>query len=444
MNIEFKKNIKKFGLNKRNDKILLAVSGGVDSIVMANLFYLEKFNIAIAHCNFSLRGKASDGDEFFVEQFAKLRNIPFYSIKFDTENFAREQKISIEMAARKLRYDWFENLRQQHNYSKIAIAHNKNDVVETFFLNLTRGTGLKGLLGIAEKTETIIRPVLFASREQILNYASKHNIDFRTDETNSNTKFSRNRIRNSIIPEFEKINPSFLQTMMENIERLSQSYNALQSIKNQVTDDFITNENNKIFIDIIKLQQAENESLWLFEILQKYNFGSERIADIYASLNGESGKKFFSPTHVLIKDRNKLIISELQTGENKPIEISENIEKIGTPLHLKIEKIENENIKIEKKKNIAFLNFDKLKFPLILRKWQTGDSFQPFGMCGKKKLSDYFIDEKLSQFEKDEQYVLTSDKKIAWLVNRRIDERFKVDENCKVILKITFEQQPAN
>jgi tRNA(Ile)-lysidine synthase len=439
MNIAFKKNIKKFGLNKSRDKILLAVSGGVDSIVMANLFYSEKFNIAIAHCNFSLRGKDSDDDAIFVEQFAKSRNIPFHSIKFDTENYARTQKISIEMAARTLRYDWFENLRQQHNYSKIAIAHNKNDVVETFFLNLTRGTGLKGLLGITEKTDTIIRPLLFASREQILKYANEHDIDFRTDKTNSDTKFSRNRIRNNILPEFEKINPSFLQTMIENIERLSQYYKTLQSIKNKVANDIVYNTDDKIFIDINTLQQTENEQLWLFEILQQYNFGSERIADIYTSLNGESGKKFFSPTHVLIKNRSELIISELQTNGDKYVEIGENTDKIDSPIHLKIEKIENTNIKIEKKSNIAFLNFDKLKFPLILRKWQAGDTFQPFGMCGKKKLSDYFIDEKLSQFEKEEQYVLTSDEKIVWLVNRRIDERFKIDEECKMILKITFE-----
>ena len=441
MNIEFIKNIKNLGLNKRNDRLLLAVSGGVDSIVMASLFYAEKFDIAIAHCNFSLRGKASDDDEIFVEQFAKLRNIPFYSIKFDTENFAREQKISIEMAARNLRYHWFESLRQQYSYSKIAIAHNKNDVVETFFLNLTRGTGVKGLLGIAEKTETIIRPLLFASRAQILSYANEHNIDFRVDETNSDTKFSRNRIRNSIIPEFEKINPSFLQTMMENIGRLSQCYNVLQLEKNKVISNIVASENNEILIDIDKLQQAGNEHLWLFEILQQYDFGAERIADICASLNGESGKKFFSPTHVLIKDRNRLIISKSQINEFQSIKIGKNIENIENPLHLKIEKIENKNIKIEKKPNIAFLNFDRLKFPLTLRKWQAGDYFQPFGMRGKKKLSDYFIDEKLSQFEKDKQYVLTSDEKIVWLVNHRIDDRFKVDKNCKIILKITFEQE---
>ena len=439
MNIEFNKNIKKLGLDKRHDKILLAVSGGVDSTVMANLFYVENFDIAIAHCNFSLRGKASDDDEIFVEQFAKLRNIPFYSIKFDTENFARKQKISIEMAARKLRYEWFESLRLQHNFSKIAIAHNKNDVAETFFLNLTRGTGIRGLLGIAEATETIIRPLLFASREQILYYSHMHNIDFRVDETNSNNTFSRNRIRNSIIPEFEKINPSFLQTMMENIARFSQFYKVLQIVKNKVTAEIVTIENDKILIDINKLQQTENEHLWLFEMLQQYSFGSERIADICASLNGESGKKFFSQTHVLLKDRNKLIISELQAVENIVVEIDENTDEIDTPLYLKIEKIEKNNAEIEKKTNIAFLNFDKLKFPLILRKWQIGDSFQPFGMYGKKKLSDYFIDKKLSQFEKDRQYVLTSDEKIVWLVNHRIDEKFKIDENCKIILKITCE-----
>lgn len=441
MDIKFKKVIKSIGLNRHSDKILLAVSGGVDSMVMANLFCSANFEVAVAHCNFSLRGKDSDADEAFVCKFAESQNLPFYSIRFDTEQFAIEQKISIEMAARKLRYNWFESVRKQYGYSKIAVAHNKNDVVETFFLNLARGTGIKGLLGIAEKTETVIRPLLFASKVQILDYADKHKIVFCTDKTNSSNKFVRNRIRNRIIPEFEKINPSFLQTMTENMDRLSQYYNILQLHKNKIISEVVEIKKNKIIIDINKLQQAGNEYLWLFEILQQYNFENKRIANVYAALDSESGKKFFSPTHILLKNRNELIISELQTNENQFIEIEESIKKIDKPLCLKIEKIENKKIEITKKSNIAFLNFDKLKFPMILRKWQAGDSFQPFGMRGKKKLSDYFIDEKLSQLEKNEQYVLISGDKIVWIVNRRIDDKFKVDESCKSILKITFEQK---
>ncbi|MDR0754290.1 MAG: tRNA lysidine(34) synthetase TilS [Prevotellaceae bacterium] len=439
LQVEFEKNIEKLGVSKHNDKILLAISGGIDSVVMANLFFAAKFNVAIAHCNFSLRGKASDDDADFVEAFAKSHEIMFHSIKFDTENYAHRQKISIEMAARELRYEWFENICKQYNYSKTAIAHNKNDAVETFFLNLVRGTGIKGLLGITAKTETIIRPLLFASRKQIENHANKHNIAFCTDETNSSNKFVRNRIRNNIISEFEIINPVFLQTMTENINHLSQCYDALQSLKCKIIADVSYTDNDIFFIDTDKLHQTGNEQLWLFEILQQFNFKTERIADIYAALDGESGKKFFSPTHVLLKDRKKLIISVLKSDEYLCVEIDENTEKIDCPVSLKIEKKENKNIVIEKKRNIAFLNFDKLKFPLILRRWQAGESFTPFGMKGRKKLSDYFIDKKLSQFEKDEQYVLESDKKIVWLVNHRIDDNFKIDENCKTVLKITYE-----
>ncbi|MDR1985103.1 MAG: tRNA lysidine(34) synthetase TilS [Prevotellaceae bacterium] len=435
---EFEKNIEKLGVSKSVDKILLAVSGGIDSIVMANLFFSQKFDIAIAHCNFSLRGKASDRDVAFVEDFAKLHNIPFHTIKFDTENFARQQKISIEMAARELRYEWFESIRRQYNYSKIAIAHNKNDVVETFFLNLARGTGIKGLLGITAKTETIIRPLLFASRKQIRNYAATHNIDFCTDETNSSNKFSRNRIRNKVIGEFEKINPSFLNTMTENINHLSQCYEVIQSQKSKILENVVNHNDEKVFIDIEQLIKAGNSQFWLFEILQSFNFTAACINDIYASFNGESGKKFLSPTHVLLKDRKKLIISTSKPDKHLSVKIDENTVEIENPISLKIGKIENNNIKVDKKQNMAFLNFDKLKFPLILRKWQAGDSFTPFGMRGRKKLSDYFIDEKISQFEKDEQYVLVSDEKIVWLVNRRIDDNFKIDENCKTILKITF------
>ncbi|MDR2065482.1 MAG: tRNA lysidine(34) synthetase TilS [Prevotellaceae bacterium] len=437
LQVEFEKNMEKLGVSKRNDKILLAVSGGIDSVVMANLFLAAKFNAAIAHCNFSLRGKASDSDAAFVEAFAKSHDITFHSIKFDTENYALMQKISIEMAARELRYNWFENIRKQHNYSKIAIAHNKNDSVETFFLNLVRGTGIKGLLGITPKTETIIRPLLFASRRQIENYANRRNIAFCTDETNSSNKFSRNRIRNNVITEFEKINPAFLKTMTENINHLSQCYDALQSLKNKVITDVVSIDDNDFIIDVDKLHQAGNEQLWIFEILQQFNFGAERMANICAALDGKSGKKFFSPTHVLLKDRKKLIISILKSERYLPVEINENTDRIEHPA-LKIEKMENKNITIEKKRNIAFLNFDKLKFPLILRRWQAGDSFTPFGMNGRRKLSDYFIDEKLSQFEKDEQYVLTSNGKIVWLVNHRIDNNFRIDENCKTILKITY------
>jgi tRNA(Ile)-lysidine synthetase, N-terminal domain/tRNA(Ile)-lysidine synthetase, C-terminal domain len=435
----FKKNIEQLGISPQNDKILLAVSGGVDSMVMANLFFASKFNIGIAHCNFSLRGNDSDNDVAFVEDFAKANNIPFHCIKFDTEKYSREQKISIEMAARDLRYQWFEEIRKQHKYTKIAIAHNQNDVAETFFLNLTRGTGIKGLLGIAAKTETIIRPLLFASRKQIETHANEYNIDFCTDITNALNKFSRNRIRNKVIGEFEKINPSFLQTMSENIRNLSQCNDVLQTLKNKVITDVISENDENIFIDIDKIIQTENAEFWLFEILQQYNFGSNIVADIYVSLNGESGKKFFSPTHILLKDRKYLIISTLKQNNNQIFEIGENTEKIESPIFLKIEKIENNDIKIIKNKSVAFLNFDKLSFPLTLRKWQVGDSFTPFGMRGRKKLSDYFIDVKLSQFEKEEQYVLLSGEKIVWLVNHRIDEHFKVDETCKFILKITFE-----
>jgi tRNA(Ile)-lysidine synthase len=415
------------------------VSGGVDSIVMANMFLTANFDAAIAHCNFSLRGKASDDDAAFVETFAKTHKIIFHSIKFDTESYAHKHKISIEMAARELRYDWFENIRKQYKYSKIAIAHNKNDVVETFFLNLVRGTGIKGLLGITKKTETIIRPLLFASRKQIENYAHRRNIAFCTDETNSSNKFSRNRIRNCIIPEFEKINPSFLQTMTENINHLLQCYDALQSAKNKAIADIVYADGNNFVIDVNKLHKTGNEQLWLFEILQQYNFGAERIADIFAALDGESGKNFFSPTHILLKDRARLIISMPKSDRYLSVEIDENTEEIEHPVSLKIEKLKNKSITIEKQANIAFLNFDKLQFPLTLRRWQAGDSFTPFGMNGRKKLSDYLINKKLSQFEKDEQYVLLSNGKIVWLVNHRIDDNFKIDENCKTILKITHE-----
>jgi tRNA(Ile)-lysidine synthase len=403
------------------------------------LFLENNFEIAIAHCNFLLRGNDSHSDETFVENFAKANKIPFYSIKFDTKNYAAQHKISIEMAARELRYNWFETLQKQHNYSKIAIAHNLNDVVETFFLNLTRGTGIKGLLGIAAKTETIIRPLLFASRRQIEDYAKRKNIEFCTDITNASNEFSRNRIRNNIIGEFEKINPSFLQTMQENINHLQQAYDTLNTLKNQAFSDIIHSDENNIFINIEKLKQSENPQFWLFEILQNYNFGSQRIADIFAALDGESGKKFFSPTHLVIKDRENLIIAKTKSEENIFTEIGENTSKIEYPLKLKIEKIENKNIAVEKKSNIAFLNFDKLKFPLTLRKWQAGDSFTPFGMKGKKKVSDYLINAKFSQLEKDEQYVLLSDEKIIWLVNCRIDNAFGIDQSCKNILKITVE-----
>lgn len=421
------------------DKILLAVSGGVDSVVMCDLFYAAGLPFAIAHCNFQLREDESEGDERFVKEIAEKYAVPFHHIRFDTASYTRKHKLSTQAAARELRYEWFEKIRAQHRYSFIATAHHQGDVIETFFINLIRGTGISGLRSIVPKQGKIIRPLLFANKKDILIYAAEHKVMYREDSSNASDKYLRNKIRHHLIPVLNEFSPVAESSIMQSIENLRAAEFIYKQTIEDVSSRICIQKNNTIRISIAELKKLNPVSTYLYELLKPYGFNSSSAKDILHILSGESGKEFFSDTHRLIKDRNQLIIEPLPddpTGEEFFIsEDQEELKVIGLELHFKTSS-NSPSLKVPASPHMAMLDLDKLKFPLKIRKWKTGDVFYPLGMKGKKKLSDFFIDKKLSLIEKENTWLLCSEDKIAWVIGLRVDDRFKIKPSTKKIVLI--------
>lgn len=426
-------------LFSEQDKILLGVSGGVDSMVMLDLFLKAEVKIGIAHVNFQLRGEEANDEQEFVEKYSMNNGIEFYTVSFDTIDYANEKGLSVQVAARQLRYDWFETIRREYGYSWVAVAHNKNDEVESLLINLTRGTGIRGITGINPKQNNVIRPLLFAERNEIIEYASLHNIPYKEDSSNLSVKYSRNRIRHNIIPEFENINPRFINTIAENIERFKSACNIYDQWISDVKNDIVTEEDKTLYIDIESLKTYKEKTTILFEILHEYAFTKEVTKEIFKSLNSESGKCFYSQTHKAIKDRYCLIVVPLQPVEQRRYYIEHGTEQVNFPVKMTIQEIENtQEYRIPKSRNIACLDYDKLVFPLITRKWKKGDYFKPLGLNHYKKLSDFFIDRKYSLVDKERVWLLTSGEKIVWVIGDRINENFKVTPFTRKILKIEY------
>ena len=372
------------------------MSGGIDSAVMCDLFYKAKFKFAVAHCNFGLRGKESDEDEQFVKKLATKYKVAFHSERFNTTAFAKKNKLSIQMAARQLRYDWFEKIRTENHYNYIATAHHQDDEIETFFINLIRGTGIAGLHGISEKNNFIIRPLLFETRTDIEIYCKKEKLKFREDSSNSSTKYIRNKIRHQIIPVLKEINPNLNDTIKKDIEKLKDVEmiyrQAIQEKCLTLTlSDGEGNSGAKI-ISISEIKKLIPQKTWLYELLKPFNFNIETIDEIIFSLNKKSsGKQFISSTHRIVRDREHLIINKIADCELaiSDFQIKKNQTEISKEqLHLKFS-IRNQKSKIRNQKNIAQLDFAQLQFPLTVRKWEEGDFFQPLGMKGRKKVSDF-------------------------------------------------------
>lgn len=417
------------------DNILLTVSGGKDSMVMIHFFKQNNLSFGVAHCNFKLRGEAADKDEQFVKEFSERHNIPFYTIDFDTQEYATGKGISIQMAARELRYEWFEKIRNKNNYKYIATAHHKNDVAETMLINLIKGTGLAGLHGIANKYGKIIRPLLCFNRAEIDNYAGKHNVSFREDVSNSDTKYIRNSVRHNVIPELEKINPSIIETL--NCEA-NQFYNDEKIIINKISDEkkrLFIEEPDGFKIEIKELKKLNPLASYLFFFLRDYGFNSSDAANIIEGLDGQSGKIFYSSNHEIVRDRGFLILKKREGNSIKKIEIKSYND---FPFQNKIIDI-TDDFDIEKKKEYAYLDADKIQFPMVLRTWEKGDVFQPFGMNGNKKVSDFLIDNKISIVEKKRVKVLESNHQIIWLVGKRIDDKFKITSSTKKVLLLSVE-----
>ncbi len=421
-----------------NNTILVALSGGADSICLLHLLLTNKYKIYAAHCNFKLRGADADADEKFVINFCKKFNIKLFTTSFDTKKYAAKNKISIEMAARELRYNWFDNLMQDNNIDLLATGHHQDDSIETFFLNLTRGTGIKGLTGLKPKANNIIKPLLCFSRKQIEDYCNNNNLKFCTDSTNAKTIYYRNKIRNIIIPIFKEMNPSFSNTMLNNMEHISQVSSFLNNHINSLKENIITKKENQHILNIPEILKQNNPKLILFELLNNYDFNSATINSVFNCINNnESGKTFYNNTFRLITDREKIIITKSQQNNNSKNYIIYNINDINNlPISLEINNIDANNYTIKKDKNIAQFDADKIKFPLELRHWKKGDSFIPLGMKQKKKLSDFFIDNKFSIIEKEKIWLLCSDNKIIWIVGHRTDDRFKITNKTDKVLLI--------
>lgn len=409
-----------------SEKILLAVSGGIDSMVMWKLFDDNRFDYSVIHCNFQLRGEDSDKDELMVRRIAAERGIKLFVKKFDTREYASLTGISIEMAARELRYAWFEEIRMAENIHFIATAHHLDDLLETFFINLVRKTGIKGLSGFRPKTGYIIRPMLFTNRNEIVEWATRHDVEFRTDTTNSEIIFQRNYIRHHVIPGLEKLNPAFrnnLTATMANLRDVEQFYmtEVTRQIKKISTGDSQFPE-----ILVSSLLKLPHPRQVLFEWMSKYGFNTATSNQVFESLDGEPGRQFFSRTHRLVIDRNKLILTPIPESSGQLFYIEKEDLEIFEPIHLTIQTIDINSFEIDPDPGMAFIDFDKLQFPLIVRKWKAGEYFQPLGMKGFKKISDFFIDQKLSIPEKEETWIIYSGNKVVWIAGYRIDNRFRI------------------
>jgi tRNA(Ile)-lysidine synthase len=429
-------------LFSKDDRILIALSGGVDSVVLSHLMCRANYKISLAHCNFHLRDEESNRDEAFVRSWAKENNIPLFVKEFDTYQYMKENKLSLEMAARDLRYNWFNSLLESEGFTCLCTAHHLDDSIETFFINLLRGTGIAGLHGIKVKNDKIVRPLLFATREEILSYAKQNNISYVEDSTNSETKFTRNKIRHNLFPVLREINPNFEFALKKDIEYLNDTEFIFRREIEKTKKEIIETEQEVIKINISKLKQLNPMKIYLYEILSEYGFNETNINDILSCLDEISGKQFFSKTHRLVKDRHYIFIDVIKNNTTNDFFLIDNCQSsLIHPLKMQIELLRDlKFINISKDKNIAMLDADLLKFPLILRKWRQGDSFVPFGMKKEKKLSDYFTSNKYSLLDKENQWILCSEEKIVWLIAERIDDRFRISNKTKNILKIEVEK----
>ena len=411
------------------DKVLVALSGGADSVALLRILLSLGYTCECAHCNFHLRGLESDRDESFVRQLCEEHFIPLHVTHFDTSVYAKEHHLSIEMAARELRYEWFEQIRKEIGASVIAVAHHRDDSVETFLLNLMRGAGINGLKGIPVKNGYIVRPLLSVSREGILDYLQAINQGYVTDSTNLEDEYMRNKIRLNILPLMKEVNPSVMETIQETTFRLSEvagiyQQDRMEAIAHKVT--FLSPEMFRISLTDI-LEDVAPISL-LHEVLSPKGFNASQIRDIFRSLSSsQSGKRFFTTEWEVLRDREYLWIQKKGSSQLIPELIIEEIER--TPSFV-----------IPRDKHIACLDADQLIHPLTIRKWEKGDKFVPLGMNGKKKVSDYLTDKKFSLFQKENQYVVCSGEDIVWLVNERSDHRYRITDSTQRILLIQIKK----
>lgn len=410
------------------DKVLVALSGGADSVALLRVLLVLGYHCEAAHCNFHLRGEESNRDERFVNELCKELGVTLHIIHFDTVAYAAQHHVSIEMAAREMRYNWFEQLRKEREMAVIAVAHHRDDSVETFLLNLIRGAGINGLKGIRPHHGNIVRPLLDVNRQDILNYLHHLHQDYVTDSTNLQDEYMRNKIRLNILPMLRELNPSVSESIAETSKRLA-DVSLIYNKEIETGKIRVMEKSGHILIS--RLMEEVAPVALLFEILHPLGFNSVQVEDVFRSLSAQSGKRFVSAEWEVLRDRTELIIQPRR---------QENNDSSGNMPELVMETVEiTSDFMIPKDKDTACLDADKVVQPLIVRKWQRGDKFVPFGMKGKKNVSDYLTDRKFSLFQKENQYVVCSEDKIVWLVGERSDDRFRITENTKraLVLRIS-------
>jgi len=440
---DFKQFILKEELFLPSGSILLAVSGGVDSIVMADLFHNAGFHFCIAHANFQLRGEESDRDELFVRKLAEKYKVQVFVRHFETAEFARNNKVSVQVAARQLRYEWFDDLLIKHGYVQVATAHHLDDQVETFLINLTRGTGIAGLHGIPLRQGKIIRPMMFTGRKEIEAYAAANKLDYVQDSSNTSVKYTRNRIRHKVIPQLEKINPAFRQSLTETIFLIRDAETIYQKTIEEKRKAILDVRGDSISIIADELFKLKPLATWAYELLSPFGFNISNIHDIIGLKDAIAGKEVISATHRLVRDRDHLIIVPLKKAPGKKIffiTAADLHHGIKSPVHLSFEILDETPKKYDKPATSAYVDLEKLEFPLQIRKWRRGDYFFPLGMSQRKKLSDFFTDQKMSKIDKENQWLLCCREKITWVIGHRIDDRFKITSTSMRVLKITLFQ----
>jgi len=412
--------------------LLVACSGGVDSVVLAHLCVKAGFQAALAHCNFNLRGSESDGDEVFVKDLAKELGIACFVKRFNTEQYAKSERISIQMAARELRYQWFDEILDAKGYDYLLTAHHADDNLETFLINLSRGTGIDGLSGIPIINGKVVRPLLNFSQDGIMAYAHNEDLHWREDSSNAEHKYLRNKIRHEIVPKLKELHPTFLQNFLNTQNNLEQTKDLATNHLNEIKSQLFLQRNGDIQICITELEKLKPMDAYLYGLFKDYGF--TEWSDVRGLLGAMSGKEVFSKTHRLLKDRDCVLLSKIKNRVHEEYTVYLSDTVLGFPIRLTVESV----LAVEKTdKNSIYLDKEKLNFPLVLRNWEKGDYFYPFGMKGKKKLSKFFKDEKVDVLSKEKQWLLCSNDDIVWVVGKRADERFKVDASTKHILKIT-------
>ncbi|MDP2423168.1 MAG: tRNA lysidine(34) synthetase TilS [Bacteroidales bacterium] len=420
--------------------ILVTVSGGLDSVVLLNLLSQSGFRLAIAHANFQLRGDESERDEMFVSKLADEYNVPFYVARFDTLNEAQSRGISIQMAARDLRYNWFDELANTQGYDCIAVAHHLDDQIETFFINILRGTGLSGLRGMPVAKGKIIRPLLFAFRDEIMDYARAYKLMFVEDSSNRETDYLRNQLRHKIIPLFEEIQPSFRRMMASNLQNLASAEVFLKQHMRRTLDEIVENRGEELWISIRKLHESGHEHIVLHDLLGEFGFRAPVTEKIAQAIDSQPGKVFYSHSHQLLKDRDWMIVSPIRPHSDDDSEfiIYEETTEIYSPLRIEMQVYPtSQPYMTDPDPDMAFLDFDTIAFPLTLRRWKTGDRFKPLGMDGSMKLSDYFVSRSYNLNQKKEAWILAdATGRIVWLIGQRISNDSRITSSTKIIYRI--------